>query len=79
MKSKKSVAWPLFILAGVKCIEHGQLLDEATAKLMAEKGVWWSLQPFTDDKPSTFPEGSANRIRQLEMFGGTDMAYRLAK
>lgn len=67
------------IEAGVKCIDHGQLLDDATAKLMAEKGVWWSLQPFTDDKPSPFPEGSANRMKQLEMFGGTDMAYRLAK
>ena len=26
------------IAAGVKCIEHGHLMDEATAKLMAEKG-----------------------------------------
>ena len=67
------------IEAGVKCIEHGQLLDEATAKLMAEKGVWWSLQPFTDDKPSAFPEGSAKRIKQLQMYAGTDAAYKLAK
>ncbi len=65
--------------AGVKCIDHGQMLDDATAQLMAEKGVWWSLQPFTDDKPSAFPEGSANRIKQLQMFEGTDLAYRLAK
>lgn len=65
--------------AGVKCIDHGQLLDEATAKLMAEKGIWWSLQPFTDDRPSPFPEGSANRAKQLEMYGGTDTAYALAK
>ena len=34
------------IAAGVKCIEHGQLIDEPTAKLMADKGIWWSLQPF---------------------------------
>ncbi len=67
------------IEAGVKCIEHGQLLDEATAKLMAEKGVWWSLQPFTDDKPSAFPEGSAKRIKQLQMYAGTDTAYKQAK
>ncbi|MBL8201328.1 MAG: amidohydrolase family protein [Chromatiales bacterium] len=67
------------IEAGVKCIDHGQLLDEATAKLMAEKGIWWSLQPFIDDKPSPFPEGSANRKKQLEMFAGTDTAYALAK
>ncbi len=67
------------IEAGVKCIDHGQLLDEATAKLMAENGMWWSLQPFTDDMPSAFSEGSANRLKQLEMFGGTDMAYKLAQ
>ena len=28
------------IAAGVKCIEHGHLMDEATAKLIAERGVW---------------------------------------
>lgn len=67
------------IEAGVRCIDHGQLLDDATAKLMAEKGVWWSLQPFLDDRPSPFPEGSANRKKQLEMFSGTDTAYALAK
>lgn len=67
------------IEAGVKCIDHGQLLDDATAKLMAEKGIWWSLQPFTDDKPSPYPEGSPNRIKQLTMFAGTDTAYNLAK
>ena len=65
--------------AGVKSIDHGHLLDEPTAKLMAEKGVWWSLQPFLDDRPSPFPEGSPNRQKQLEMFGGTDTAYALAK
>jgi imidazolonepropionase-like amidohydrolase len=67
------------IEAGVKCIDHGQLLDDATAKLMAEKGIWWSLQPFTDDKPSPYPEGSPNRNKQLTMFAGTDTAYNLAK
>jgi len=67
------------IEAGVKCIEHGQLLDKATVKLMAEKGVWWSLQPFTDDRPSAFPEGSPNRVKQLQVSNGTDTAYALAK
>jgi imidazolonepropionase-like amidohydrolase len=41
---------------------------------MAEKGVWWSLQPFLDDGRSAFPEGSPNRLKQLEMFSGTDTA-----
>ncbi|MFM6905482.1 MAG: amidohydrolase family protein [Acinetobacter tjernbergiae] len=66
--------------AGVKSIEHGQLLDDKTAKLMAEKGIWWSLQPFLDDEEAIpFPEGSANRKKQLEMTQGTDNAYNLAK
>lgn len=67
------------INAGVKCIEHGQLADEETVKLMAQKGIWWSLQPFDDDHATPLPEGSANRAKQLAMFAGTDNAYRLAK
>jgi imidazolonepropionase-like amidohydrolase len=67
------------IEAGVKCIDHGNLLDDDTAKLMAEKGVWWSLQPFLDDRPSPFAEGTPNRIKQLRMYGGTDAAYAAAK
>src|SRR6202161_6750 len=30
------------IAAGVRCIEHGFLMDETTARLIAEKGVWLS-------------------------------------
>ncbi|MCF1713254.1 amidohydrolase family protein [Flavihumibacter sp. RY-1] len=68
------------IQAGVKCIEHGQLADEATAKLMAEKGIWWSLQPFLDDEDAIpFPEESDARKKQLTMVQGTDNAYALAK
>ncbi|MCV9931572.1 amidohydrolase family protein [Flavobacterium sp. LS1R47] len=68
------------IKAGVKCIDHGQLADEETAKLMAEKGIWWSLQPFLDDEEAIpFPAGSSNRKKQLEMTQGTDNAYKLAK
>jgi imidazolonepropionase-like amidohydrolase len=67
------------IEAGVKCIEHGQLLDEPTVKLMAEKNIWWSLQPFTEDSPSPHAEGSPSRIKQLTMYAGTDNAYQLAK
>jgi len=68
------------IEAGVKCIDHGQLLDEPTVKLMAEKGSWWSLQPFLDDEDATpFADGSDNRKKQLQMISGTDTAYKLAK
>lgn len=38
------------IHAGVKSIEHGHMIeDEATVQLMAEKAVWWSMQPFYYD------------------------------
>ena len=68
------------IHAGVQCIEHGQLMDEETAKLMSEKGTWLSAQPFLDDEDAnSFPEGSANRAKQMQMSQGTDTAYRLAK
>src|SRR5258706_8567122 len=36
------------IAAGVKVIEHGHLMDDASARLIAEKGVWLSTQPFLD-------------------------------
>jgi imidazolonepropionase-like amidohydrolase len=66
--------------AGVQSIEHGQLMDEETAKMIAEKGAWLSLQPFLDDEDAIpFPEGSKNRKKQLTMTAGTDAAYRLAK
>ncbi len=68
------------IRAGVKCIDHGHLLDDATAKIMAEKGIWWSMQPFQDDEDAApFPEGSDSRKKYLEMVIGTENAYKLAK
>ncbi len=65
--------------AGVRCIEHGHLLDETTVKLMADRDIWWSLQPFTDDRPSAFPEGSAKRIKQIQVYSSSDTAYAMAK
>jgi len=68
------------VQAGVKCIEHAQLMDDATAQLLAQKGIWLSLQPFLDDEDANpQPEGSENRKKQLEMTKGTDNAYTLAK
>ena len=43
------------IAAGVKCIEHGHLMDEATARLMAQKGIWLSMQVFPDEMANAFP------------------------
>ncbi|WP_110458332.1 metal-dependent hydrolase family protein [Shewanella algidipiscicola] len=65
--------------AGVRCIEHGQLIDEVTAKRIAKEGIWWSLQPFTSDRKSTFAEGSEQRKKQLKVEEGTLTAFKLAK
>src|SRR6516225_5467460 len=67
------------ISAGVKCIEHGHLMDEATAKLIAERGGWLSIQPLPEELANAFPPGSLQRAKAAEVFAGTDVAYRLAR
>src|SRR5262249_7302985 len=66
------------IAAGAKCIEHGHLMDEATAMLMVEKGIWLSTQPFVaeDDAP---PLTGQSRINFLQVIAGTNSVYALAK
>ncbi|MBV9908121.1 MAG: amidohydrolase family protein [Hyphomicrobiales bacterium] len=66
------------IAAGVQCIEHGHLMDEPTAKLMADKGVWLSIQPFVSDD-DTVPLSGQSRINQLQVIAGSSTAYPLAK
>jgi imidazolonepropionase-like amidohydrolase len=66
------------IAAGARCIEHAHLMDEATAGLMAGKGVWLSIQPFLGDEDSV-PLTGPGRAKMLQVFAGTDTAYRLAK
>ena len=67
------------IRAGVRCIEHGQLIDDATAALMAETDTWLSLQPFLDDEDASPIADPAGRAKFLEVVAGTDRAYELAK
>ena len=67
------------VSAGVKCIEHGQLIDEPTAKLLADNGIWWSLQPFMDDENASPLVNPVSQKKAQEVFAGTENAYRLAK
>lgn len=67
------------ISAGVKCIEHGHLMDEATAKLIAERGIWLSTQAFPDEMADAFPPGSQERAKAFTVFAGTDTSITLAK
>jgi imidazolonepropionase-like amidohydrolase len=67
------------ILAGVRCIEHGHLVDEETVELMAERQVWWSLQPFLDDEDAIPDLPPAKQAKQLAVCAGTERAYQLAR
>jgi imidazolonepropionase-like amidohydrolase len=67
------------IRAGVRCIEHGHLMDEPTAELMAKSGTWWSLQPFLDDEDAIPIKDPASRAKQMQIVEGTDRAYALAR
>lgn len=67
------------IKAGVRSIEHGQLMDEATAELIGEKDAWLSTQPFLNDEDAPpFPKDSFNWAKYLQMVQGTDIAYGFA-
>jgi imidazolonepropionase-like amidohydrolase len=67
---------PRSIDAGVKCIEHGQLMDEDSARLIAEKGIWLSLQaldpPYETDSPF-------HKQKKNEVITGTNRSYIWAK
>src|SRR5215510_4579093 len=67
------------IAAGVKCIEHGHLMDEATAKLIADKGIWLSTQAFPDTMGDALPPGSDERAKFAEVLAGTENLFALVK
>ena len=61
--------------AGVKCIEHGQLLDEPTMKLLGKEGIFLSLQAL-DEAPPTQTE--AVKAKKHLVVQGTDNAFKWA-
>ncbi|WP_245566142.1 metal-dependent hydrolase family protein [Stappia stellulata] len=63
------------VRAGIKSIEHGQLADEETVKIMADTGVWWSLQPFLADEDSNKYPDVARQDAQKRVAEGTVKAY----
>src|SRR5215467_7114656 len=67
------------IAVGVKCIEHGFLMDDATAKLIADRGIWLSTQPLPEALRQGFPVGSVQREKADEVFPGIARTYVLAK
>lgn len=62
--------------AGVKCIEHGQLLDEKTLRYAAKHKVWLSTQMLVENTPNMDPQRIAKRAPLLE---GQMRVWPLAK
>lgn len=63
---------------GVKCVEHGQLMNEASLKLMKEKDIWLSPQVIVFTFiPKGYTEDQANKHRQA--YAGIDNMFTIAK
>lgn len=65
------------VRAGVRCVEHGQLLDDETVKMLADRGIWWCLQPFLEDEANSMLD-PASRAKQKKTYAGTERAYEMA-
>ncbi len=64
--------------AGVKCVEHGHLMDDPRRRLLAERGIWLSIHPFPPPMADVFPRGSDEWRKAQEVLAGTDTAYNFA-
>ncbi|MGC1181969.1 amidohydrolase family protein [Legionella sp.] len=66
------------IMAGVKVIEHGHLMDEATASLMAQKNIWLSTQPFVDTSGAAMLTPT-QQAQMHQIIQGTNSMYGFVK
>lgn len=63
--------------AGIKVVEHGQLLDKPTLERMAKDGIWLSIQPFTlCSEPGL---NDAQNAKQAIVCQGTGSVYEWIK
>jgi imidazolonepropionase-like amidohydrolase len=61
--------------AGVRSIEHGQLADEATIRMMKTEGAWWSIQPFLADEDANPKTDPVQIAKQEQVSVGTVRAF----
>jgi len=68
------------VRAGVKTIEHGNLIKEKkTLQMMKDNGVWLSAQPILDDEDGLKFENPISTQKFIQVTDGTDGNYKLAK
>lgn len=61
--------------AGVRSIEHGQLADIATIRMMKAEGAWWSIQPFLADEDANPKTDPVQIAKQEQVSVGTVRAF----
>lgn len=68
-----------WVNAGVLSVEHGFFIEKETAKLMAKKGVWWSMQPLMNDEDAFVFENPASQAKYEQVVAGLDNAVAFTK
>ena len=69
-----------WIEAGAKTIEHAFLVEEETVKLMAEKGVWYSMQAMQATGEDAFVfDNAASNAKWLDCVTGLDQMVGFAR
>jgi imidazolonepropionase-like amidohydrolase len=63
--------------AGVKCIDHGHLLDDETLRYLGEKKIWLSMQPL--DSTTSAGVSEDQKAKKREVGAGTDLIYGSVK
>jgi len=70
----------MWVEAGAKSVEHGFFIKEETAKLMAEEGVWWCMQPMDATGEDAFKfENSISTAKYEACVSGVDKVVGLAR
>ena len=67
------------IEAGVKSIEHGNLLSRETLKMMKEHDVWLSVQPLLDDEDAFTFNDPVSTQKWIDVTDGTSEVIEMAK
>lgn len=69
-----------WVEAGALSMEHGFFIDDETAKLMAKKGVWWSMQPMDAHGEDAFVfESPISTAKYGQALAGLDKVVALTK
>ena len=68
------------VKAGIKSIEHGNLIQKKeTMQMMKDNGVWLSAQPLLNDEDALKFDNPSSTQKFIEVTDGTSRTYTMAK